>query len=135
MTKLLIINASYKSNGVSSQVASLLKDHLLQKGTEFEVINLKDKNLLYCTNCRTCTQVQSSKPQMCILEDDFNAIVKQLESAQRFIFITPTNFYSVTALFKTFQERLIVYAYFPWGAQAPKYRKTKRTKKALLISS
>ena len=32
-------------------------------------------------------------------------------------------------------ERLIVYAYWPWGSHAPKFRRKKAAKKAVLIAS
>ena len=48
----------------------------------------------------------------------------------------PTNFSSVTALFKRFSERLAPYGYWPWGALAPRFRKDGLTKKpAVLVSS
>jgi len=47
----------------------------------------------------------------------------------------PFNFYSVTAIFKRFMERLVVYAYWPWRSHAPKLRRKKATKRAILIGS
>ncbi len=45
------------------------------------------------------------------------------------------HFHSVTAVFKHFMERLAVYAYWPWGAPAPIFRKSHMSKKAILIAS
>jgi hypothetical protein len=42
----------------------------------------------------------------------------------------------VTALYKRFMERLVVYGYWPWGEKFPKFRKANvKKKKALLVSS
>lgn len=62
-------------------------------------------------------------------------LVRKIETADGYILASPTNFYSVTAIFKRFMERLVVYAYWPWGAHAPKFRKRKAAKKAMLIAS
>lgn len=135
MQKILILNASYRKNGVSAKVLELVKLQLQKFSYRYEVIDLKTKKLCYCQNCRSCTQTLSNSVQRCVLDDEFNAIVEQLESASHFVFIVPTNFYSTTAVFKTFQERLISYTNYQWGAKAPANRKRYCDKKALLISS
>jgi multimeric flavodoxin WrbA len=63
-------------------------------------------------------------------------LVNRIETADAYILASPTNFGSVTAIYKRFMERLVVYAYWPWEMHAPQYRKkdTKK-KKALLVSS
>jgi multimeric flavodoxin WrbA len=64
------------------------------------------------------------------------ALVDKIERADAYIFAAPTNFGSVTAVFKRFMERLIVYGYWPWGMHAPKFRKAAvPKKKAILVSS
>jgi len=64
------------------------------------------------------------------------ALVEKVEQADGYILASPTNVGSVTALFKRFVERLAVYAYWPWGAPSPKYRKAKaKQKRAILVAS
>ena len=75
-------------------------------------------------------------PGICVQHDGMQALVDKIEHADGYIFAAPTNFGSVTALFKRFMERLIVYAFWPWGMHAPKFRKAKLPKKkAILVSS
>jgi len=63
-------------------------------------------------------------------------LIDKIEQADGYILAAPTNFGSATAIFKRFLERLIVYAYWPWGENAPKFRKLGvRKKKAVLVSS
>ncbi len=45
------------------------------------------------------------------------------------------NFGTVTAVMKMFIERLVCFAYWPWGAKAPKVRNKTRTKKAVVVAS
>ena len=64
------------------------------------------------------------------------ALISKIEQADGYIFASPTNFGSVTAIFKRFMERLLVYAYWPWDKNTPQFRKANTPKKkALLISS
>jgi multimeric flavodoxin WrbA len=63
-------------------------------------------------------------------------LIDKIEQADGYILASPVNFGSVTAIFKRFMERLIVYAYWPWGKNTPKFRKQSVVnKKAVLVSS
>jgi len=63
-------------------------------------------------------------------------LVNKIERADGYILASPTNFGSVTAIYKRFMERLIVYAYWPWDINSPKLRKENvPKKKAILVSS
>jgi hypothetical protein len=48
---------------------------------------------------------------------------------------SPVNYYNVTSLFRRFMERLLGYAYWPWGQPAPRERTRLRPRKAVLVSS
>lgn len=135
MQKAIIINGSYRKEGVSDQISNVVFKRLLDEHIEVTIINLREKNIRFCTNCRTCTQVKSDIPARCIIDDDFNTIIQKIENASMYVFIVPTNFGSATALFKCFMERLTVYGYYPWGHAAPEYRKKNLSKKALCFSS
>jgi len=105
-------------------------------GAETEIINLRDYPIEFCLNCRECTLQPGTRPGKCILDDGMHALIDKIEASQAYILASPTNFDSVTALFKRFMERLIAYAYWPWDKPFPKFRKLGMArKKALLISS
>ncbi len=135
MSNILIINGSYRPNGAGEQIAKCAKDSLIELGHSVEIIDLKEQNIEYCLNCRSCTQSEGKNLGTCVIEDGMRTIIEKIESAKGFVFISPTNFYSVTALYKKFMERLVVYGYWPWGQYAPKYRKDILDKKAVVISS
>lgn len=136
---ILIINGSYRDEGITDQTINIICDHLEKKGAEVEIIFLRNEDFHFCLNCRECMQKSGTTPEPCIQIDSMKKIVEKLEFADAYVFASPTNLGSVTALFKRFMERLSVYAYWPWGAPSPKYRKDgipkKEQKKALLVSS
>lgn len=136
MSKILAINGSYRDDGITDQAVAALAQAATAAGAEVETILLRDYPIEFCRNCRTCTQQPGVAPGECVLHDGMAALIKKIEGADGYIFAAPTNFYSVTALFKRFMERLVVYAYWPWAMNGPQLRKASAPrKKAVLISS
>lgn len=134
--KVLIINGSYRANGITDQTLQLMAATLHAHNIRHETIQLRDYPLKFCINCRECTQQPGKEPGHCIQSDDMQALISKIEAADAYILASPTNFGTVTALYKRFMERLVVYSYWPWGAPAPQYRKaTLPPKKAIIISS
>jgi hypothetical protein len=57
-------------------------------------------------------------------------MLEKIDAADAVVLASPVNYYNVTAIFRKFLERLLGYAYWPWGQAAPTGRKTKAGKKA-----
>ena len=135
-TRVLAINGSYRENGITDQAVAAAAQALEEAGATVETLMLRDKSIDFCVNCRACTQQPGMTPGECMIDDAMSDIVAKIEASDALIFAAPTNLGSVTAVFKRFMERLVVYAYWPWGKPAPKFRKaTEPKKKALLITS
>jgi multimeric flavodoxin WrbA len=133
---ILVINGSYRDDGITDQAIEVAVATLKTAGTITEIINLRDYPIEFCLNCRECTQQAGSAPGKCVLVDGMQALIDKIEAADAFILASPTNFNSVTAIFKRFMERLVAYAYWPWDKPYPKFRKVDvAKKKAMLISS
>ena len=133
---ILAINGSYRDDGITDQSVDAMVQALQAAGADVETVLLREYPISFCLNCRECTQKPGEAPGKCVLDDGLNDLVKKIEQADGYILASPTNFGSVTAAFKQFMERLVVYAYWPWGSHAPKFRKSKSiNKKALLITS
>lgn len=135
--KILVINGSYRENGVTDSAAACVINELERDGHDIEQVVLRDTPIEFCQNCRHCMQQPGIQPGVCVLEDGMAAIVDRIESADAYILAAPVNFGSVTAVFKRFMERLAVYGYWPAGQKYPLFRKEKHSpkKKALIISS
>ena len=136
MRKILAINGSYRDDGITDQAVNALLQAVQAAGAEVELVLLRDYPIEFCLNCRECTQQPGEMPGECVQHDGMRDLVDKIESADAYILAAPTNFGSVTAIFKRFMERLIVYAYWSWDMNAPRFRKKKAVKKkAILISS
>lgn len=136
MTRILAINGSYRDDGVTDQTVDAMVQAVTAAGADVEVILLRDYPIEFCLNCRECTQQPGNAPGECVQHDGMQALVDKIEQADAYILASPTNFGSVTAIFKRFMERLVVYAYWPWDMNVPRFRKAKLPqKKAVLVSS
>ena len=135
MTRLLAVNGSYREGGVIDQAVDLAVRTVAQRGVETEIVQLRDYPIEFCRNCRQCTQTPGDAPGDCVQKDGMRDLIAKIEAADVLILASPTNFSSVTAVFKRFMERLVVYAYWPWGKPTPQFRRKQPTKKALLIAS
>jgi multimeric flavodoxin WrbA len=106
---------------------------------EVEKICLIDKDIQYCKNCMVCRKEDPGKAiAMCPIKDDMQEIYPLLNEADAYIFGTPVNMGAVTAVMKTFLERIC------WVLARPGKRplkgcpepRNKKPKKAIaLISS
>lgn len=134
--KVLAINGSYRPGGMTDQALQAAADALVESGAEIRIVELRDYPIEFCTNCRQCALEPGSGPGRCVIDDGMHELIAGIEAADALILAAPTNFGSVTAIFKRFMERLMPYAYWPWERSRPVLRKVgKPRKKALLISS
>jgi multimeric flavodoxin WrbA len=136
MNKILAINGSYRDDGITDQAVNAMIQAVQAAGAEVELVLLREYPIEFCLNCRECTQHPGDMPAECVQHDGMKELVDKIEWADSYILAAPTNFGSVTAIFKRFMERLIVYAYWSWDMNAPRFRKANALKKkAVLISS
>jgi multimeric flavodoxin WrbA len=136
MNKILAINGSYRDDGITDQAVEAIVKAVESAGAEVELVLLREHPIEFCLNCRECTQQTGDSPGKCVQHDGMEELINKIERADGYILASPTNFGSVTAIYKRFMERLIVYAYWPWDMNYPKFRKENLPKKkAVLVSS
>ena len=133
--KILAISGSYRAGHTVEAVISEILAAAQAHGAEVESVFLRERHIEFCRNCRCCTQVGGDAPGPCPVHDDMAALIDRIEAADALVFGSPINFFSVTALFKRFQERLVVYAFWPWETAGPKRRRPEKAKQAVLVAS
>lgn len=133
--KIIGIVGSYrKGRVIDSAVTEILKG-AESGGAKTVKIYLTEKQIEFCNNCRSCMQEAGDKRGECVHDDDMEEILQQIDEADVYVLGSPVNFGTVTAVMKRFMERLVVYAYWPWGKIAPKFRNDKLNKKAVIVTS
>lgn len=133
--KILAIDGSYRKGGIIAQAVEAAAEAARAGGAEVEIIRLLDSRIEFCTNCRACTQLPGPARGACPLSDGMDGILDAVERSQGLILAAPVNFFNVNALTRRFLERLVPYAYWPWGKAAPVPRVRDRGIRAVLITS
>lgn len=133
--KVVAIIGSYRKGGTIDSAIDAILDGAREAGALVEKIYLIDQQIKSCRNCRVCTQEAGLRRGVCVLQDDMDDILNRIDSADALVLGSPMNFYTVTAITKMFMERLVCYAYWPWGAGAPKFRKAQHSKQAVVVAS
>jgi multimeric flavodoxin WrbA len=132
--KIVAIIGSYRKGGVIDTAIQAVLEGARRKGAETQAFHLTDQHIEFCTNCRQCAQTPSAERGKCTLEDDLEAILQAIDEADSVILGSPVLCGNVSAIFRRFMERLLGYAYWPWGQPAPRWR-SKPTRKAVLVAS
>jgi len=133
--KIIAINGSYRRGGIIDQAVEAAAAAARAGGAETEIVLLSGKNIGFCDNCRACAQEPGPGRGVCPLGDDMDAILDAVDACDGLILAAPVNCFNVNALFRKFMERGTPYAYWPWGAMGPAFRRKAGGKKAVLITS
>jgi multimeric flavodoxin WrbA len=133
--KITALVGTYRKGSVVDTAVDEILAAARESGAETAKIYLIDKHIEFCTNCRTCTQQEGPRRGECPIADDMRGIFDQLERSDAIVLASPMNFWTVTAVMKRFIERLVCFAYWPWGAHGPKIRDTRKDKLAVVVIS
>jgi multimeric flavodoxin WrbA len=126
---------TYRKGGVIDTAVDEILASAQQSGAETTKIYLIDKHIEFCTNCRACTQQEGTSRGKCPIGDDMEAILGEIERSDAIVLASPMNFWTVTAVMKRFIERLVCFAYWPWGAHGPKVRNASKPNRAVVVVS
>lgn len=80
----------------------MLKTVLGAANRNYQLIKLKDKNIIPCLACGGCY-----KSHKCIVKDDMREISRKLEKADAIVLGSPTYFANVTGIMKNFIDRCL----------------------------
>jgi multimeric flavodoxin WrbA len=133
--KIIAIVGSYRKNGIIDSAIDTILLAAAEEGAETEKIYLIDQHIGFCTNCRKCTQPEGQRRGKCVQKDDMDLLLTKIEQANGLVIGSPTNFFNVTAVTRRFIERLVCYAFWPWGRKGPELRSKEKRKKAVLVTS
>ena len=133
--KIVAIVGSYRKGGITDSAVLVILEAARERGAETRVLYLADEQLNFCTNCRRCTQEPGAARGVCVQQDALHSILAEVDASDVLVLGSSVNYWNVTARFRQFMERLICYAYWPWGGAAPKLRSTQLTRKAVLVVS
>jgi len=126
---------SYRKGGMVDSAIDAVLAGAVAAGARVEKIYLIDLDIEFCRNCRVCMQQPGEARGKCVHDDAMAGLLDTLAAADALVLGSPVNFGTVTAITKRFIERLACFAYWPWGAPAPKPRSKERPRRAVVVSS
>ena len=133
--KVVAILGTYRKGGTIDRAVEAILEGSRSKRATTRTIYLVEKHLEFCTNCRQCVQEPGPERGKCRHQDDLESILTEIESADAVVLASPVNLGNTTAIFRRFMERLVGYAYWPWGKPAPAPRSRVQALKAALVAS
>lgn len=133
--RVIAIVGSYRRSGATQSAVEAILEGARAKGGETRTFQLSEQHLEFCTNCRRCTQLPGVQRGRCAQEDDLGPMLDAIENADAIVLASPVNYFNATALFRRFLERLMGYAYWPWGQNGPKLRNKLHSRKAVLVAT
>jgi hypothetical protein len=133
--KVVAILGTYRKGGTIDTAVEAILEGARSRRARTSTIYLTEKHIEFCSNCRYCTQEPGLERGKCRQKDDLESILTEIEAADAVVLASPVNFGNATAIFRRFMERLIGYAYWPWGQPAPRGRSHVPALKAALVAS
>jgi len=133
--KIIAITGSYRKDGNIEHAVDAILQAAAEKGAETEKVRLIESRIEFCRNCRKCTQQEGPQRGACVQRDDMEELLKKIEAADGLVLASPVNFFGVTAVTQRFIERLVCYAFWPWGKPGPVTRVKDRGLRAVLVTS
>jgi multimeric flavodoxin WrbA len=133
--KIVAIVGSYRREGNIEHAVDAILRAAAEKGAATEKIRLIESHIEFCRNCRKCTQQEGPQRGECVHRDDTEDILRKIEAADGLVLASPVNFFGVTAVMQRFIERLVCYAFWPWGKQGPALRVKDRGLRAVIVTS
>lgn len=98
--KVLIISTSPRNGGNSETLAREFAKGAQAVGHSVETVCLRDKTIGFCIGCLSC-----QKTKRCVIDDDANAIIQKMLTAEVIAFATPIYFYEMSGQMKTMLDR------------------------------
>lgn len=103
MSKWVLIQGSPRVNGKSARICRMISMHLANVAPEVELFtfDVAQRDVMGCNGCEYCRTNDT-----CIIDDDMNSLIEELDSADRVILVTPIYFASLPSQTKALIDRL-----------------------------
>jgi len=135
--RVLAVMGSYrKGHAVDNLVDEAIAGAVSCGHVQVDKITLIDKRIEYCKNCLSCRDNPTEADYApCVIRDDMEEILPLISGADAFIFGTPMASGSVTAVMKTFLDRIVWCFAKPgnWPLKGCPRPRTSRKREAIIL--
>lgn len=103
--KIIALNGSPNSDGLTATMAQALLDGAAQAGAGVELVHMTDLDLRSCGQCGNGWG-RCRAEGFCVLDDDFQALREKVQAADAVIVSTPVYWGECSEVVKNFMDRL-----------------------------
>ena len=129
------IDCIEKHHSEVNKIVDFLSEYFTKKGIENHRTKLTNMQIAKCTRCRCCTQKKGEDPAKCVIKDDLNNVLDEIEEADAFVILADrNNLFSRNKVHAKFSERMIAYYYWPYGQVQSTHRIKDFKKTSILIN-
>ena len=117
------------------KVVDFLSNYFTSLGIKNYRLKLGQMKIVKCTQCRCCTQKKGENPVKCVIKDDMNDTIEEIEKADAFVILADrNNLFKRNSIHAKFSERLVAYYYWPYGQVQSTPRRISLDKSSILIN-
>ena len=98
--KILVINGSPRTNGLTASILHSMESELVQLGNDVEYVDLVGLDMKHCMGCCSCY-----KTGRCVMNDDAEILSEKIRQADGLVIGSPTYASNVSGLMKDFIDR------------------------------
>jgi multimeric flavodoxin WrbA len=106
MTRILCIESSARTDGLTATLAGECLAGAREAGAEVELVRLKDLKIERCRMCDEQGWGECREQGRCVIADDFAGVVEKLRAADGLVFATPVYFADLSESMKALVDRL-----------------------------
>lgn len=98
-------------------------------------LKFSELKIAKCTQCRCCTQIKGENPVKCVIKDEMNDTIDQIEEADAYVILADrNNLFTKNKVHEKVSERLVAYHYWPYGQVNSTPRRITLAKTSILIN-
>ncbi|MGB6329986.1 MAG: hypothetical protein WBF48_13775 [Halarcobacter sp.] len=129
------IDCVEKYHNEMNEIIDFLSAYFTSLGIENHRTKISEMQIARCTQCRCCTQKKGDIPAKCVIKDELNDELDDIEKADAFVILADrNNLFSRNKVHAKFSERMVAYYYWPYGQVQSTHRKTSVNKASILIN-
>jgi len=117
------------------KIVDFLSEYFSSQGVKNYRLKLGEMKIVKCTQCRCCTLKKGENPVKCVIKDDMNDTIEEIEKADAFVILADrNNLFSKNKIHEKFSERLVAYYYWPYSQAHSTPRRITLPKASILIN-
>ena len=105
--KVIAFNGSPRKKWNTATLLEKAVEGAASRGAETELVHLYELNFTGCKSCFACKTKNGESYGRCVVKDDLEPILKNVEGADALILGSPVYFLDVTGEMRSFMERLM----------------------------